>query len=120
MGPTIGFGGHADVPSPSSDVDMKVTTPSADIPSGGLGFGIGGGADIKAPKVDGGFDAGFGTGGDIKVDTPSIDTDVKTPKADVDVDGKGKGDGGFGINLPDIKMPSFGFGGSKKDGKKSK
>merc|ERR1711931_179171 len=42
------------------------------------------------------------------------DVDVKTPKADVDVDLDGKTKGGFDINMPDISLPNFGFGGKGK------
>merc|ERR1711872_1021936 len=71
--------------------------------------------DIKAPKIEGDVDVKTPkVDGDIKVDAPSVDVDVKTPKADIDVDVDGKAKGGFDINMPDISMPKFGFGGKGK------
>merc|ERR1712168_767288 len=53
-------------------------------------------------------------GGDIEIDSPNANIDVKGPNADFDADGKLKGKGGIDINMPDIKMPTFGFGGKGK------
>ena len=114
---------------PSAKIDTSVQPP--DLPNGNLDTKINipdtkadSGFSIKAPAISTAVDmspleAKADSGIDLDLDLPELplkdnDIEINRPETSAYIDIKDKR-GGIGLpNLPDVRLPSFSFGGAKK------
>merc|ERR1711964_674780 len=127
--PKFGFGGHKGSKKKKKDKKKKDKNHSdSDSDSGdedkhkkadlefGSDIGFEKDLNFNAPRMDTNNDIDLKAGEfSGAIDTPNVD--LKTPDSNIDIDAdvRVKGQkGGFDINMPHIKMPKFGFGGTGK------